>query len=102
MKNAILLTLLFALMVTTPVMAETPNEAPISVAEVAVEPVLIIKEQFVRVQNAQGEELKVYDITGKEIFSATIDNADKTYSLNLKRGCYIVKVGKTVRKINIH
>lgn len=101
MKNTILLTLTLALMAATPVMAETPNEAPISVADMTAEPNLTVKGQHVRVQNAQGEELKVYDITGKEIFSAVVDNADKTYSLNLKRGCYIVKVGKTVRKINV-
>lgn len=101
MKNTILLTLLFTLLGATPMMAETPNETTISMAEVLAEPTLTVKDQFVRVQNGQGQELKVYDITGKEIFSATIDTADKTFSLNLKRGCYIVKVGKTARKISI-
>ncbi|MDD3387351.1 MAG: secretion protein, partial [Prevotella sp.] len=27
--------------------------------------------------------------------------ADKSYNLNLPKGCYIVKVGKVVRKVSI-
>mgnify|MGYP003414723536 CR=1 FL=1 len=30
-----------------------------------------------------------------------VDNNDKYYDLNLPKGCYIVKVGKVVRKIYI-
>ena len=32
---------------------------------------------------------------------ARIDSYDKVIDLNLSKGCYIVKVGKTARKISI-
>ena len=31
----------------------------------------------------------------------TVDGYEKSYTLNLPKGCYIVKIGKTVRKITI-
>ena len=30
-----------------------------------------------------------------------VDSSEKSYPLNLPKGCYIVKVGKVVRKISI-
>lgn len=33
--------------------------------------------------------------------SIKVEGADKYYELNLPKGCYIVKVGKVVRKISI-
>ena len=33
--------------------------------------------------------------------SFRVEGFDKRFELNLPKGCYIVKVGKTVRKISI-
>ena len=33
--------------------------------------------------------------------SIKVDGYEKSYTLNLPKGCYIVKIGKTVRKITI-
>lgn len=33
--------------------------------------------------------------------SIKIDGQDKRYTLNLPKGCYIIKVGNVVRKISI-
>ena len=43
----------------------------------------------------------MYNVAGVLIKSFKIDTADKRLDLNLPKGCYIVKVGKTVRKISI-
>ena len=40
-------------------------------------------------------------VTGVVVRSLRVDSDDKRYDLNLPKGCYIVKVGKTVRKISI-
>lgn len=54
--------------------------------------------QEVRVQDAEGKTLEIYNVLGMRIATYRIDSADKTFTLGLQRGCYILKVGKVVRK----
>lgn len=55
----------------------------------------------VHVSGAEGQTLEVYNLTGVRVASIRIDSNDKALTLNLQRGCYILKVGKVVRKISI-
>lgn len=55
----------------------------------------------IRVSNANGLTLLVYDVSGAPVKKVKVDGADKVYELNLKKGCYIVKVGNVVRKISV-
>lgn len=55
----------------------------------------------VRVVGASGMVLSVYNVTGVRVMNMKIDSSDKSYELDLPKGCYILKVGKTVRKISI-
>lgn len=63
--------------------------------------VSVVNGNSIRVQNALGETMEIYNITGVKIASHKIDTPDKTINPGLSRGCYIVKIGKTVRKISI-
>lgn len=54
-----------------------------------------------RVTNATNQTLLIYDISGTPIRKIKVDGADKTYELNLRKGCYIVKVGNVVRKVSV-
>lgn len=63
--------------------------------------VTVVNGNSIRVQNAMNAVLEIYNITGVKVASYKIDGADKTISPNLTRGCYIVKVNRTVRKISI-
>lgn len=54
--------------------------------------------QEVRVQDAEGQKLEVYNVLGVRVAVFRIDSADKTFTLGLQKGCYILKVGKVVRK----
>lgn len=47
------------------------------------------------------QTLKIYNVAGVCVLDIRVDNNDKYYDLNLPKGCYIVKVGKVVRKIYI-
>jgi hypothetical protein len=40
-------------------------------------------------------------VTGMKLMSVKIEGQDKKVEINLPKGCYIVKVGKVVRKIYI-
>lgn len=63
--------------------------------------IAVSSEGVLRVTGASGQTLYVYNVTGVRVMSVKVDGADKNYNLNLPKGCYIVKVGKTVRKISI-
>lgn len=81
----------------------------VSLANVAIE---IIEQEFqnvtisvnqsvVRVSGANGQVMHVYNVAGVRLMTIRIDGSDKSFELNLPKGCYIVKIGKTVRKISI-
>jgi hypothetical protein len=81
----------------------------VSFANVAIE---IIEQEFqnvtisvnqsvVRVSGANGQVMHVYNVAGVRLMTIRIEGNDKSFDLNLPKGCYIVKIGKTVRKISI-
>ena len=60
-----------------------------------------VSESTLRVIGAAGLTLSIYNVAGVHVQSFRVEGADKRYELNLPKGCYIVKVGKVVRKISI-
>jgi hypothetical protein len=60
-----------------------------------------INENTLHIQNAAGEVLQIYNVTGVRVASYRIDSSDKTFNLSLPKGCYILQVGKVVRKVSI-
>lgn len=63
--------------------------------------IVLEEDGTLHVSGANGQTLHVYNVAGVLIKSVKIDTVDKRLDLNLPKGCYIVKVGKTVRKISI-
>ena len=53
------------------------------------------------VTGAQGQNMQVYNVAGVCVMNVKIDGQDKLFDLSLPKGCYIIKIGKTVRKISI-
>lgn len=60
-----------------------------------------VNQSVVRVSGANGQVMHVYNVAGVRLMTIRIEGNDKSFELNLPKGCYIVKVGKTVRKISI-
>lgn len=60
-----------------------------------------IKNKEIRVSGANGKKIEIYNLTGVSISTNLIESNDATFPLNLPKGCYILKVGKVVRKISI-
>ncbi len=60
-----------------------------------------VTESTLHVTGANGQMLFIYNVAGVRVMSIKVEGADKHFELNLPKGCYIVKVGKTVRKISI-
>jgi len=60
-----------------------------------------VNASTLHVTGANGQMLQIYNVAGMRVMSIKVDGSDRHYDLNLPKGCYIVKVGKTVRKISI-
>jgi len=100
MKRELKIIALSLLLVAAPVslMAQTErDEVETEISAVS----LSVNGSKVHVTGAEGETLEVYNLTGVKVATIRIDSNDKAFALNLQRGCYILKVGKVVRKISI-
>lgn len=86
--------------VSTPVFAMSDVELSTIDASVA-EMTITVNGSTVRVTGANGCVLSIYNVAGVRVKTVKIDSADKLYDLDLPKGCYILQVGKTVRKISI-
>ena len=62
----------------------------------AVETAISVEGQSVHVVGANGQVLDVYNIA-----SVKVEGMDKRLDLNLQKGCYILKIGKVVRKVSV-
>lgn len=62
---------------------------------------LTVSGNSVQVSGAQGMVLEVVSLTGRQVASIKIDTPAQRVELNLPKGCYILKVGKVVRKITL-
>ena len=63
--------------------------------------VTVDKESTILVTNANGQMLYIYNVAGVLVQSFKVEGFERRYDLNLPKGCYIIKVGKTVRKISV-
>ena len=62
---------------------------------------ITVKASTVHVTGANGQMLYVYNVAGVRVMSLRIDGNDRQYDLDLPKGCYIIQVGKTSRKVSI-
>ncbi len=87
---------------------------PVSVAANASEPEALLQEQIdadkisisvnqstLYVNGASGLVLEVVSLTGRPVASIKIESPSQRVELNLPKGCYILKIGKVVRKVSI-
>ena len=58
-------------------------------------------ENVLHITGGAGLVLEIYNVAGVKVSTTKIDSQEKRVELNLTKGCYIVKVGKTVRKISL-
>lgn len=78
--------------------------AATSIEIIDVEPQAVnisLRGRVLHVTGAEGLTLTVYNVTGVPVMTVKVDSNNGSYNLNLPNGCYMVKVGKTVRKISI-
>lgn len=98
-KSILYISLISVVLLCTPASAMAQNQKPSSEDTQAI--TVTNSESVLHITNAAGQVLRVYDLAGLKTNQVKIDNSDKHIDLNLQKGCYILKVGKVVRKISI-
>lgn len=64
-------------------------------------PTISTEGNIVSIQGANGMTLEVVSMTGRAVASYKIEGPVQRIELNLPKGCYILKVGKVVRKVTV-
>lgn len=77
---------------TEPATEQQSNDREITIA---------VQQSTLLVNNAQGETLEIISLTGNQVMKVKIESPSQRIELDVPKGCYIVKVGKVVRKIAI-
>lgn len=99
MKRIWIIVLSMLLMGISPSIAHVQMDEPIEAEMESIS--LSIQDGIAHITNAEGKTLEIYNLTGVRVARIVIDSSDKRITLNLNRGCYIMKVDKLVRKVTI-
>lgn len=100
MKKIIALCIVFAFTLSLPVVGRAYNA--VEIIEPEYQSVTIsVNNSRLHVVGANNLVAEIYNVAGVRIMSIRVEGNDKYYELNLPKGCYIVKVGRVVRKISI-
>lgn len=84
--------------------AAAPMIAEMGVAEMVEQErnvTLTVEGNGVQVSGAAGMVLEVVSVTGRHVATIKIESPAQRVELNLPKGCYILKVGKVVRKVTL-
>ena len=101
-KRLLIFSLTASLMLTAPVMVKAADAEMAPVEQAVDEDVSIsVSGSTVTVSGAQGQTLEVVSLTGRCLLSVKIESPAQRIELNVPKGCYILKIGKVVRKVSI-
>lgn len=90
----------FLLLFSNPAQAMTGNS--VEIVENDVQNIsLSLSGSVLTIKGANGETMQIYNVAGMKVMNVKIEGDEKRFELNLPKGCYIVKIGKFVRKISV-
>ena len=65
------------------------------------EPTISYSDGALNITGGEGQTLEVISLTGKKVMTVAIESPAQKIERNIPKGCYIVKVGKVVRKVSV-
>ena len=97
---------IFAMILSLMMLVAVPSTAKaasaIEIIDTEIQNITVtVNESVLHVTGANGEVMHIYNVTGMKLMSVRVEGQDKRIEINLPKGCYIVKIGKVVRKIYI-
>lgn len=100
-KSLLIISLTLTLTLAVPMVMSAIPVAPGIEEFIEEEITITINGQTVIVTGAQGQTLEVVSLTGRCVKSEKIESPSQKIELNIPKGCYILKVGKVVRKVTV-
>ncbi|NDW13231.1 T9SS C-terminal target domain-containing protein [Bacteroides sp. 214] len=99
------ITLYFFLLITfasaPALFAQQPQKSEV-IKEEQPKALVTVHEKVVSIENATvGSVVEIYNILGVKVFSFTIESAKDTFTIDLPKGFYILKIGRITKKIAI-
>ena len=100
-KTLLIFSMSLTLMLAVPSLVAAVPVAP-GIEEFVDDDITItVSGQTVTVTGAQGKTLEVVSLTGRRIMTEKIESPAQKIELNVPKGCYILKIGKVVRKVSV-
>lgn len=101
-KRLLILSLTMSMMLSVPVFVMAAESDRFQTEQTIDDDITIsVDGQWVTINGAQGLTLEVVSLTGRQIKTIKIENPAQRIELNVPKGCYILKIGKVVRKVAI-
>lgn len=102
MKKLLIYTLFSAMLFAVPSVVSASEPEELFEEQIDVNRISItVSQSTLYVNGANGLVLEVVSLTGRPVASVKIESSSQRIELNLPKGCYILKVGKVVRKVSI-
>lgn len=102
-KGLLIISLMLTMTVAMPLAATASEYASPAIEQAIDEDITVtVTGQTVHISGAQGQTLEVVSLTGRKVMTVKIESPAQKVELNIPKGCYILKIGKTVRKVSVH
>ena len=100
-KSLLIFSMSLTLMLAVPSLVAAIPVAP-GIEECVDEDITItVNGQTVTVTGGQGQTLEVVSLTGRRVMAVKVETPAQKIELNVPKGCYILKIGKVVRKVSV-
>ena len=101
-KRLLILSLAVSMMLSVPVLVKAAEAEMLQTEQTLDDDITIsVNDQWVTITGAQGLTLEVVSLTGRQIKTIKIESPAQRIELNIPKGCYILKIGKVVRKVAV-
>ncbi len=101
-KQLHILSIVALMLLSAPVTASAADAEMAPVEQTIDEDITIsVNGQWVLINGAQGQTLEVVSLTGRRVMTVKIESPAQRVELSVPKGCYILKIGKVVRKVAI-
>ena len=102
MKRLLIYPMLMSALLCVPTIVRAADAEMAPVEQTIEDDITIsVNGQWVVINGAQGKTLEVVSLTGRRVMTLKIESPAQRVELNVPKGCYILKIGKVVRKVAI-
>lgn len=100
-KKLLIISFLSVFIMGIPVVCHAAEMEMMSIEQMEDDITISVNQSIVSVSGASGMTLQIVSLTGNLVATYKIDSPAQRIELNIPKGCYILKIGKVVRKISI-